>query len=215
MMRQALIIGAGGHCRALLSLLEACGKHEVVGILDLTEPRAGEVIMGINVIGSIAHLEAFCVRGKLDVFLAIGDNALRRTWWQKATDLGMPLPNLISPHAIVDPHACIGVGNVVCARAFIGPEALLGDNNLINTAAVVEHEARVGSHCHLAPSSTVAGRSRIGDGCFIGAGATVIDGIEVAADITVGAGGTVVGSIAEPYGVYVGVPAKKLVHGDK
>jgi sugar O-acyltransferase (sialic acid O-acetyltransferase NeuD family) len=206
--RQALVLGAGGHCRVLLSLLAACGEQEVLGIVDLTEPRVGEVIMGVPVIGSITCLEAFRRRADLDVFLAIGDNALRRIWWQKVGDLGLALPNLISPHAIVDPHAHLGDANVVCARAFIGPEVVLGDNNLVNTAAVLEHEVRVGCHCHLASSSTVAGRSQIGDGCFVGAGATVINNVEVAADTTIGAGATVVRSLSNP-GVYVGIPARR------
>jgi len=207
--RQAIIIGTGGHCRALLSLLTALGKHEMMGIVDLAKPTVGEVIMGVPVIGASNCLEAFHWRVDLDVFLAIGDNALRRTWWQKIGDLNLAMPNLISPHAIVDPYAHLGNANVVCSRAFIGPEAVLGDNNLVNTAAVLEHEVRIGSHCHLAPSSTVCGRSKIGDGCLVGAGATVINHVEVAADITIGAGATVICSITNP-GVYLGVPARKV-----
>lgn len=209
MKRQALILGTGGHCRVLLSLLAARGEHEMLGIVDLGELRAGEFIMGVPVIGKTTCLEAFRKHQDLDVFLAIGDNTLRQTWWQTAGDLGFSLPSLVSPHAIIDPHARLGKANVVCARAFIGPEAVLGDNNLINTAAIVEHEVRIGSHCHLAPSSTVSGRSLIGDGCIVGAGATVIDFIEVAARISIGAGATVVCSIIEPGGIYVGTPAKR------
>jgi UDP-perosamine 4-acetyltransferase len=209
MTRQAIIIGTGGHCRVLLSLLAACREHEVVGIVDLAEPRLGEVIMGVPVIGSINSLEAFKGREDFDCFLAVGDNALRTFWWQKVGDLGFATPNLISPQAIVDSHAQLGNANVICARAFIGPGAVLGDNNLVNTAAVLEHEVRVGSHCHLASSSTVAGRSQIGDGCFVGAGVTVVNQVDVAANITIGAGATVVRSISTP-GVYVGTPARKV-----
>jgi sugar O-acyltransferase (sialic acid O-acetyltransferase NeuD family) len=207
--RKAIIIGTGGHSRVLLSLLTAIGKHEMLGIVDFVEPNVDEVIMGVPVIGSIACLEVFRGRKDLDVFLGIGDNALRRIWWQNVGNLDLALPNLISPYAIVDPNAHLGHANVVCARAFIGPEAVLGDNNLVNTAAVLEHEIHIGSHCHLAPSSTVSGRSQIGDECFIGAGATVINYIEVVADTIIGAGATVVRSITES-GVYVGTPAKKV-----
>ena len=210
MRRQAIIIGAGGHCRVLLSLLAACDKHEVMGIVDLAEPLVGEIIMGIPVIGSITTLQSLQRRTDLDVFLAVGDNVQRRFWWQKVIDLGFALPNLISPQAIVDPHAYLGVANVVCARAFIGPEAVLGDNNLINTAVVLEHEVRVGSHCHFASASTVAGRSQIGDGCFVGAGSTVIDHIQVSAHITIGAGASVVSSLTNP-GLYIGIPARKVI----
>ena len=209
MKRQALIIGAGGHCRVVVSLLRDLGEHNVLGIVDLAEPRVGEVIMEVPVIGSVTRIGEFRNRADLDVFLAIGDNALRRTWWQTVGDLGVPMPNLISPRAIVDQHARLGVANVVCARAFIGPGALIGDNNLINTAALIEHEVLLGNHCHLAPSSTVAGRSRVGCCCFIGAGATLIDNVEVGGQITIGAGATVVHSITDS-GTYIGTPARRV-----
>jgi sugar O-acyltransferase (sialic acid O-acetyltransferase NeuD family) len=180
-----------------------------MGIVDHAKPIVGEVIMGIKVIGSITCLDALRMRADVDVFLGIGDNALRRIWWRRIKDLGFELPNLISPHAIVDSNAHLGNANVVCARAFIGPEAVLGDNNLVNTAAVLEHEVRIGSHCHFASSSTVAGRSQLGDGCCVGAGATVINHVELTADIIIGAGATVVRSITNP-GVYVGIPARKV-----
>jgi len=78
-MRQALIIGAGGHCRVLLPLLAARGDHEVTGILDLAEPRAGEIIMGIPVIGSVTGLEAWRAQKPSATFL--GDNVA----WEKST----------------------------------------------------------------------------------------------------------------------------------
>jgi UDP-N-acetylbacillosamine N-acetyltransferase len=209
MKRQAIVIGAGGHCRVLLSLLAACGTHDVLGIADNSEPIVGEVIMGAKVIGSLACLEAFRMCTDTDIFLAIGENELRRTLLHRVKELCLATPNLISPQAIVDPTAHLGNANVICARSFIGPKAVLGDNNLVNTAALLEHEVRIGSHCHFAPSSTVAGRSQLGDGCFVGAGATIIDHIKLVAGTTIGAGATVVNNIANP-GVYIGIPAKKL-----
>ena len=50
MTRQAIIIGTGGQCRALLSLLTALGKHEMISIVDLAKPTDSEV-MGVPVIG--------------------------------------------------------------------------------------------------------------------------------------------------------------------
>lgn len=208
-LRQALLIGTGGHCRVVLSLLRDCKQHKVLGILDLGEPRPNESIMGTPVIGSVSCLNNFPGASNLDIFLAIGNNATRRLWWEKLTQSGFNLPNLISPFAIVDPSACIKEANVVCARAFLGPESVLGDNNLVNTGAILEHEALLASHCHLAPSSTIAGRTRIGNQCFIGANATVIDRLEVAERTTIGAGATVISSIEHPGGTYVGTPAKR------
>lgn len=208
-MKQALILGTGGHCRVILSILDACQRHEVLGIIELGKSRVGENIMGISVLGNSSCLDDFCGRSNLDLFLAIGDNVIRQTWWKKAKELGFRLPNLISPYANIDSQAQLGEANVVCANAFIGPGVILCDNNLVNTGAIVEHEVLIGSHCHLAPSSTIAGRSRIGDKCFIGAAATVIDSLSVEEGTIIGAGATLINSISESGGVFVGTPARK------
>ena len=208
-MRKAIVIGTGGHCRVILSLVSAIGEHEIVGILDLVDHRQGEVILGIPVTGSVLNLNDMPAANTCDVFLAIGDNKLRKHWWHKMMDLGYGLPNLVSPHAIVDSHAELGVSNVICAKSYIGPDATVGNNNLINTGAVLEHEARLGSHVHLSPLSVVAGRTSLGDECMVGAGATVIDELSVAAGSIVGAGATVVRDIVNEGGIYLGTPAKR------
>ena len=205
--RRAIIVGTGGHCRTIASLLSSSGLHKIIGILDTSNPCFEEVILGVPVIGSLNYLDDFDGGAEVDVFLALGNNKLREELWLKFSKLGFKMPNLISPFANVDPYAKLGSANVICSRAFIGPEVVMGDNNLINTAAVLEHEVRLGSHCHLASSSTVAGRSQIGDHCFVGAGATVINYVNVAPSTTIGAGATVVRNISIP-GVYVGIPAR-------
>jgi sugar O-acyltransferase (sialic acid O-acetyltransferase NeuD family) len=210
-MRQAIILGTGGHCRVVLSILMEVGSHHILDIIELAEPRQGEAILDIPVNATGSDLFSFCTQSSVDVFLAIGNNALRREWWFKVKALNLPLPNLISPNAIVDRYAKLGEGNVICAKAFIGPECKVGNNNIINTGAILEHESELGSHCHLSPSSTVAGRSCIHDHCLIGAGATIINNLTVASETTLGAGAVLISDINNTGGVYVGVPAKNLV----
>jgi sugar O-acyltransferase (sialic acid O-acetyltransferase NeuD family) len=208
-MRRAIILGTGGHCRVVLSILLDVGRHHMLEIIELTELRRGETILGIPVNATVSKLDSFRGQSIVDVFIAIGNNELRRKWWYKVKELDLLLPNLVSPHAIVDRSAKLGEGNVVCAKAFIGPECKIGNNNLINTGAIVEHEVQIGSHCHLSSSSTVAGRSRIHSDCFVGAGATVIDNLTIVSGTTLGAGAVLLSGIEQPNGVYVGMPARR------
>ena len=208
-MRQAVVLGTGGHCRVILSMLATGRRHDVMSIIDLGSPRPGERIMGTLVIPNPDSLTALCGRDDVDVFLAIGNNDMRKHWWEKVKTLGLSMPNLVSPHALVNDSVILGESNVICAHAFIGPQAELGDNNLINTAAIVEHEVSVGHHCHLAPSATIAGRSSLDNSCFVGVGATIVDGVSVASRTVIGAGATLIRSVKQPGGVYIGVPAKR------
>ena len=209
-LRQAIILGSGGQCRVVASILKNCDDHEILGIIDLGNPGSGERIMDLPVLGSVACLEDYIDNKNIDVYLAIGKNEIRRAWWHKLRNLKISMPNLISPCAMIDCYSIMGEANVICAKAFIGPETKIGNNNLINTGAVIEHEVLIGNHCHLATSSVVAGRSRVGDDCFIGASATVIDGIDVKANTIIGAGATLVCDINEPGGIYIGTPARKM-----
>lgn len=209
-IQNALIIGAGGHSRVVISILREMGVAKIEGVLDLSEIKSNEFILGVPVIGSVALLENLNLFRGLNFYLAIGDNVTRRYWYEKLICQNFHLPNLISPHAVVDPSAILGVGNIICANSFIGPDAKIEDNNLINTGAIVEHEVQLGSHCHLAPSSTIAGRTQIYDECFIGAGSTVINGIRVESGTTLGAGAVLIDNITTSGGVYTGVPAKRI-----
>ena len=208
-MRQAVVLGTGGHCRVVLSILNAVKTHSVNQVIELGESRTGENIMGTLVTPTAKNIGDFCGNVNFDFFLAIGNNYTRKLWWERLEKMNFLMPNLISPHAIIDETAKLGQGNIICSRAFIGPFARIGDDNLINTGAILEHESIVGDHCHLAPASLLAGRSKISDLCFIGAGSTIIDNISISSGTTLGAGATLISNIDQVNSVFVGLPARE------
>jgi UDP-N-acetylbacillosamine N-acetyltransferase len=216
-MRQAIIIGAGGHSRVVLSLLAEGANHSILGVVDVNLPKLNEgvspeFIMGAPVL-PLKFLENLLPHENLDLFIAIGDCELRHKWWKVLGEKKFCLPNLISVTSTIDLTSSIGGANIICARAFIGPNAILGDNNLINTGAILEHEAVIDSHCHVAPGSVIAGRAKVGSHCFIGAGSIIIDRLSVANFTVLGAGAVVVSDIRVECGIHVGIPAKLLKRG--
>lgn len=210
-MRQSIVLGTGGHCRVVLSMLASLKIYEISRIIELGDFRAGETIMGNPVTPNIIDMSGFCGKPEFDFFLAIGDVQKRKLWWDKLNNLNLSMPNLISLHAVVDETAELGRGNIVCAKSFIGPLAKIGDNNLINTGAIIEHEAVIEDHNHFAPASVTAGRTHISSSCFIGSGATIIENIFISSGVTIGAGAVVVSDIARPNGIFIGMPAKEKV----
>lgn len=205
--KKSIIIGAGSHSRAVLSIIKQLEEYEPSCILDihLSGEDTNETILDIPVkpidnIKLISNQNTF-------IFLAIGDNFEREKWFKELSkDFNMP--NLISPFALIDKSAQLGTANVVCPNAFIGPEAKIGNNNIFNTGSIIEHEVEILNHCHLAPSSTICGRSNISNNCFVGANSTVIDKINVCEHVIIGAGSTVINSIIEKNSTFVGSPAK-------
>lgn len=212
-IKRCLILGAGGHCRSLLSILQETldEEYRVEGILDTQSFREGELILGVPVIGSTDNLQSYIKDGINNLFLALGDNEQRKYYYDIVKQIGFNLPNIIADDAYVAASSVLGDANLICHSAHIGPMARVGNGNILNSGAILEHESSVGDFCHLAPASAVSGRSHINDFVFLGVNATVIDKINVCERVIIGAGAVVVKDIIFPNATYVGVPARKII----
>ncbi|SEA44383.1 NeuD/PglB/VioB family sugar acetyltransferase [Alkalimonas amylolytica] len=198
-MAEALIVlGAGGHARSVLALLNSL-QRPVHAVLD-PAAQPGETIMGVPVLAELA-LTAPCV-------LAVGDNQ-RRAVLFKQHQQWVLADALIHPSALLDATATLGKASQVLALAYIGPMARLGLNCLVNTRAVMEHESCLGDHSHLSVGAVLLGRAQVGAYCFIGAGAVIKDGVSLCDGVVVGANAFVNVDITEP-GTYVGTPIRRL-----
>ena len=206
--RSALVLGTGGEARVVISLLRSLG-YRIHGLLDCKEYREGEVISGVSVVGNASDVSSWTdTLGGPSVFLAIGNNEERASWYQFCKSAGLNTPSIIARSSSVDDSAELGEANIVCEQAHVGSECFIGNNNIINSGAIVEHESMIGDHVHCAPSSTVCGRSKLGDLCFLGASSVVIEGLELAAKTTLGAGAVLVDSVTETGLTMLGIPAK-------
>jgi len=197
------ILGAGGHTRAIVSLLKQLNLGAYGIYDDSFVPDAPEEILSVPVRGTLAALP-----DELDVVLSFGSLERRRALYQRLRSRVLA-ENLISPRAFIDASAALGQSNTILGNASLGACVQVGVNNIVNASATIEHEVIVGDHCHVAVNATVCGRARIGSGCFVGAGAVIIDKVRLGDGVTIGAGGVVIEDLLAP-GTYVGNPVKKV-----
>lgn len=209
-LHRAVVVGAGGHARVVLSVLSERDDYDVVGVVDTREPRPGEVILGVPVISAVDGLERLASEGVAHAFLALGENNLRSDAADRLGRLGFALPPLISDAAYVAPTAHLGPGILVAPHAHVGPEAVVGAGVIVNTQANVEHEVSVGDYAHLAPGSSVGGRSRLGARVLLGMGARVIEKVRVADGVVIGANAVVIHDVDDDGARLVGVPARSI-----
>ena len=202
MNNKIALIGAGGHSRSLINLIDTTTLM-IEGIYDdnFSSDR-DEFINEYPVNGRLSDLPEDST-----IILSTGNNELRMKMFFIYHKRVLK-ENLIHPKAIIEKYVTIGISNQIFAKAYINSQTKIGNNNIINTAAILEHENIIGDHNHIAIGATLGGRVTIGDSCFIGAGTTIINNISICNDVIIGAGSVVIKDITEP-GTYVGNPIHK------
>ena len=206
--KPVLIIGAGGHAQViadvLLRMREAGADLTPVGYLDDDPALAGQILLGLPVLGAIGHLSA--VPHALLV-IAIGENLARQRLFEALQGDGARFAVARHPSAVIAPDVQIGQGSVICASVVVNPGSLVGANVILNTGCTVDHHNHIGDHVHIAPGVHLGGDVTIGEGTLVGIGATVMPQRRVGHWSVVSAGSLVHTDVPDRV-VAAGVPAR-------
>ncbi len=211
-MMEIVGLGAGGHAKVMIEILQLTDSYRLVGLLDPKREMWGETVLGVPILGDDGKLSELYSQGVRNAFIGLGGAANtgpRRRLYELARGHGFDIVPAVHPKAVVSPSAEIGHGPAILAGAIINACATLGENLLVNTAAIVEHDSIIGDHAHIATGARLASTVRVGVGAHVGAGATVRQSIDIGEGAIVGAGAVVVKDVA-PWTVVVGVPARVL-----
>jgi sugar O-acyltransferase (sialic acid O-acetyltransferase NeuD family) len=196
---QAIVVGAGGHAKVVISTLRAMGWG-IQFVYDDDTAKWGQTILGIKVTGPIALLDE---KDRLPAVIAVGDPLFRK---RLAERYDRDWITVIHPHAQVDDSAIIGPGTVIFAGTVVQPGVNIGLHAIINTSASIDHDCQVGDYAHVAPGTHLAGAVTVGEGAFLGTGASVIPGVTIGPYSIVGAGAVVIRDLPA-YSTAVGCPA--------
>jgi UDP-perosamine 4-acetyltransferase len=199
-----VVLGAGGHAKVILDLLEQRAEVDIVGCT--CGDTGGRDILGYPVLGADEALPALFASGVSCGFVALGDNELRRKKLKLLRDIGFRLINAISCYAVISQHAILGLGIAVMPGVSINAGTVIEDGAIINTGAIVDHDCSIAECAHVCPGAALAGSVRIGQGALIGTGASVTPGCSVGEWSTVGAGAVVLGDIPARV-TAMGIPA--------
>lgn len=203
MKERVIVLGAGGHARVVIEILEEREEFEIAGCVS--RERGGDTL-GYPILGGDEMLPALYAQGLRKAFVAIGENRVRRAVMERAAAAGFDLINAVSRRAVVSPRARLGCGVAVMPGAVVNVMSRIGDGAIINTGATVDHDCDIGRWAHVAPGTNLAGGAVIGEGVFLGIGSRVLPCVTVGAWTTVGAGAVVIADL--PGGVTaLGVPA--------
>jgi sugar O-acyltransferase (sialic acid O-acetyltransferase NeuD family) len=172
---KVVIIGAGGHAKALVEGLTARGAR-IVAYVD-PQPAPWLDARHCKSDDEFDDREAVAVIG-------IGgtnpDELARRCGIAKAwRGRGFAMPAVVHPSAVVSKMARIEDAAQIMAGATVQPGAVVGGMAIVNTGAIVEHDARIGEGTHVAPGAVVLGAAKVGGATMIGSNAVVLPGAAV------------------------------------
>jgi sugar O-acyltransferase (sialic acid O-acetyltransferase NeuD family) len=179
-MKKILLIGAGGHCKSCIDVIEQIGEWEIAGIVDRKDSEVTEVL-GYPVIGCDEDLAE--LKKQYDyAFVTVGQiqsAELKIKLFNHLKSLGFKQPVLISPLAYVSKHAKIGEGSIVMHCAMVNAAAKIGNNCIINSKALIEHDAVIHDDCHISTGASINGVVVVGEQTFVGSHATTKQAITI------------------------------------
>jgi len=188
-MNEIILIGAGGHARSCIDVIELTGLYKIVGLIEKNKQNL-EQSMFYPILGTDDDLEIlrkkFCYA--LVTLGQIKSPTTRKRLFKHLQELGYHLPYIISPRAYVSKNAKIGDGTIVLHDSIVNANAKVGQNCIINNKVLIEHDVIVGDHCHIATGAILNGGVVVGSGSFIGSGVVTKQSISVGNNCIVGAG---------------------------
>jgi sugar O-acyltransferase (sialic acid O-acetyltransferase NeuD family) len=199
--RRLLILGAGGHGRAVADLAGEAGWT----VAGFTDRGAGSEILGTDRdIGALARASAIDAG-----VVGVGNTAMQRRaeLWALLRECGLATPTLVHPRAIVSRGARVGDGGVIFGGCVLGAGVELGVNAVCYSGVIVEHDCHIGDHSYLSPGVVLSGNVKVERGAFLGAGAVVVPGVRIGASAVVAAGAVVIDDVSAGATV-IGVPAR-------
>lgn len=202
-MKRLAIIGAGGHGKVAADIALQSDWEEVCFFDDMS---CDERLEHWPLVGDtqrlLTTLEQFA-----GVFVAIGNNVIRKQKLSLLQAHSAPITTLVHPHSAVSPFASLGAGAIVVAGAVINAFAKVGTGAVINSGATIGHDCILGDYVHVAPGANVAGGVVIGESTWVGIGSAIRQGICVGSGVTIAAGAIVVRN-AQAGELLMGIPAR-------
>jgi sugar O-acyltransferase (sialic acid O-acetyltransferase NeuD family) len=191
MKKKIFIIGAGGHAKTCIDVIESNNKFKVAYLVDKKSNK--KIIFNHKIIKESNFMKKEGNK-KLNILIGIGqikNNNLRKNIFFRYKKFGCNFPNITSKFSYVSKNSLLKEGILICHGVVINAGVEIGLNCIINNQALIEHDARVGNHCHISTGSIINGGTIIGSNTFIGSGTTIKENIMIGNNCVIGAGLTI------------------------
>lgn len=206
-----VIIGASGHSKVVIDIIERENKYNIVGLIDSFK-TPGECIFNYEILGDENDIPFLIKKFSISSgIIAIGDNWTRKVMYKKIQKISPELSfiNAIHPNAVIGKNVSIGSGSVIMPGAIVNSDTIIGKFCIVNTNSSLGHDSELKNYSSLAPGVITGGNVIIGCCTAVSLGAKVIQNIEIGEHSIIGAGSLVINDIGDFILAY-GSPAKTI-----
>ena len=178
--KKLVIIGAGGHAKSVIDIIEELGSWKIIGLIGRENEKQKQV-SGYRVIGTDKDLRL--IRKECNyAFIGIGQikNYEPRVSVAKELErLNFKMPAIKAKSAYISKRAIIGKGTLVGHGAIINSGAMIGENAIINSGAIIEHDSKIHDYTHISTGTIVNGGAIVEKMSFLGSNSMVREGVIV------------------------------------
>lgn len=209
MKTKAIIIGAGTYGEVYSEYLSE--TYEIIGFFDDNESIIGSSFNDINVLGTVADAKEYIVTNEnTAVFIPLGNNNVRKRFFDEFEALGAILPSFIHPTTTIHESVKLGKGVYILPNSSIMPFSVIGDFTMISMGVNIAHHTKIGKGCFFSQGTNVGASITVDDLAYCGISSTLMTGVKkIGFNSLIGAGAVVIRDV-EPNTVVAGVPAKLL-----
>lgn len=216
MLKNIVVVGAGGHALEICDLLEAINtaspdgpRYNILGHLVESghEPPPGSSPTIHPILGDFDWAARF--QGELYAVIAVGAPALRQRLARQAATSNLKFETLVHPQAILAGPVELGSGVVIGAGAILTNRVKVANHVHINIGATVSHGCVLEDFVTVSPGVNIAGNVLVEQGAFIGLGAKIIEKRKIGHSSVIGAGCVVIHDVP-PRSTVAGVPGRLI-----
>lgn len=185
-MNNIILIGAGGHAKSCVNLLESQKKFKISGFVD----NKNKSFFNYSFLGKDKLLSEIRKKYKYAI-ISIGqikNPKPRKLIYDKLIKLNFNLPTIISKHSLISKYSDIGESTLIFNQVFINTHVSIGNNCIINNKVNIEHDVAVGNNCHISTGALINGNVDIGNNVFIGSGAIIFNDCKIGDNVIVSGG---------------------------
>jgi sugar O-acyltransferase (sialic acid O-acetyltransferase NeuD family) len=181
-MKKIILIGAGGHAKSCIDIIENLKLYKIVGLID-NQKKIGEKLLNYKVIGNDKDLSKICNQFKnLNCHISLGsilDQGQREKLFLIGKKLGLKFPVLKSKKSYVSKYCNIGEGTIVMHDVVLNANVMIGKNCILNTKSLIEHDAIINDHSQISTGVIINSAVVVGKKCFIGSNTVIKQTVKI------------------------------------